>query len=434
MPALLSGPLALCQNTPPMIPAARLVSEFRRLYPAALVWLCVALLATENLIHYPVAIMSLVGLYRGLRAPQDLRHDASARLLVAAFLCLWVPMLLALPDAVNPGHAAKTAFAYSHFLPLAYFVLSSARDPTTRRLIYLGAVTIVAFWVLDALLQYLTARDLFGYPWDGALLKGAFYPKQRLGLVLAVFAPLYVLGVYEFARRSPFAWVLLAPLLVVILLSLKRTAWIMLAVAGAGGLGILWRRGVRLQSPRTLLIGALLLGVCAATLATNPALRRTTAVTAGVFSTDFASFDRASSYRLSLWRTGWRMFTAHWVNGVGPRGYRYAYRDFAAPDDFWLARGGSGQTHPHLMALEVLAESGTLGGIGYVGLLYALLHALRKRIAFDLHAVAWLLAALVAVFPLNAHLALYGSYWSTLLWLLVPLGMAQAASRGARRA
>jgi hypothetical protein len=38
------------------------------------------------------------------------------------------------------------------------------------------------------------------------------------------------------------------------------------------------------------------------------------------------------------------------------------------------------------------------------------------------------IAALAAAFPLNAHLALYGSYWSSLVWLLVALACAPPLS------
>ena len=116
------------------------------------------------------------------------------------------------------------------------------------------------------------------------------------------------------------------------------------------------------------------------------------------------------------------MFVDNWFVGVGPRGYRYAYANYAVEGDFWLDRNGVGQTHPHLLLLEVAAETGVLGLIGLMGF-YAKLG--RELVARCAQAIPiWLLCAAIAWFPLNAHLAFYGSYWSTLIWLLVPIGLA----------
>jgi O-antigen ligase len=98
------------------------------------------------------------------------------------------------------------------------------------------------------------------------------------------------------------------------------------------------------------------------------------------------------------------------------------YQDFAPADDFWIGIGSTGQTHPHLMVLEVLIETGVAGLCGYgFALLLILRHmwALRTR---ELTASAYLMVALVAWFPLNAHLAFYGSYWSNIAWMLLALG------------
>lgn len=393
---------------------------------AALTVLAVALLCTERLFHYAIALLMFGGLACVLRAPRALVDDPALRTISLVFLCLWLPMLASLPDAVNPAHAGKTVLAYLHFWPAAIAIAVAARDHRLRGFVFAGTAAVVAFWLADALLQLVTGRDLFGHPRIGNILTGAFYPKQRLGLVLAVLAPVYVLAVALLARRRPLAWLLLLPLFLVILLSLKRTAWIMLAVSLAG---LLWfacaRRG---GGPCRAMLGLLLaLALLAGSaLAIDPALRARVVETAGLVSGDFATMDRASSYRLTLWRTAWRIFEAHPVNGVGPRGYRYAYADHASADDFWLLRGG-GQTHPHQMLLEVGVETGLLGVAGYCVVLWLLLTRLRR--AADGVQAGFTIAALAATFPLNAHLAFYGSYWSSLVWPLVALACAQPAQR-----
>src|SRR5690606_13036261 len=138
-------------------------------------------------------------------------------------------------------------------------------------------------------------------------------PKQRLGLFLAVFAPLCIEVVRYWSGRFPRLWLLYVPMGIVILMSLKRSAWLMLAV-GLGALAVLRRRGGRQRSTRRLalqlvLVGAVVFGAVFA----SPALRSQFATVAGLVSGDAASFDRASSYRLSLWRTGASMFGDNWI-------------------------------------------------------------------------------------------------------------------------
>jgi len=393
---------------------------------AGLVVLAYALLTSEHLVHYAYALLMFGGLAAIARAPRSVWQDADLRSCSLAFLALWLPMLASLSDAVNPAHASKTVFAYLHFWPAALAIVLALRQAAARRVVFIGVAAVIAFWLADAVLQLVTGRDLFGHPPAGNILTGAFYPKQRLGLVLAVATPLYCLAVAALARRWRPAWGLLLPLGLVILLSLKRTAWIMLAVSIAG---MLWfacaRRGG--GACRAMLV-ALVVAAFAAGAATalDPALRARVAETAGLASGDFDAMDRASSYRLTLWRTGWRIFEAHPVNGIGPRGYRHAYREHAPPGDFWLERSG-GQTHPHLMLLEVAIETGLIGLAGYACFLWLVLA--RLRTAGDDAQAAWATSALAAAFPLNAHLAFYGSYWASLMWLAVAVAMA-----GERRA
>lgn len=394
---------------------------------AGLVVLAVALLTSEHLVHYAYALMMIGGLAAVARRPRALWQEADLRDCSLAFLALWLPMLASLPDAVNPAHATKTAFAYLHFWPAAIAIVLTLRHAAARRVVFAGVAAVIAFWLADAVLQFITGRDLFGHPPAGNILTGAFYPKQRLGLVLAVATPLYCLAVAGLARRWPPAWLLLLPLVLVILLSLKRTAWIMFAVSLAG---LAWyacaRRGRgSCRAVAAALALAAVVGAAAVTL--DPALRARVVETTGLVSGDFAAMDRASSYRLTLWRTGLRIVEAHPVNGIGPRGYRHAYAAYAPPGDFWLARSG-GQTHPHLMLLEVAIETGAIGLVGYACFLWLLLARLRR--AADDTQAAWAICALAAAFPFNAHLAFYGSYWASLMWLAVAAAMAASSPGG----
>ncbi len=396
----------------------------------ALILATLAALSFGTLVHVPLGVMAILGVIGLARDPGQLRRDAGIRVLVLAFLCLWLPMLLALPDAVEPGRAVKTTAAYLHVLPAALYVARVVARPCAFTLVFRGTLVILAFWCADAALQAAVGRDLLGHPYDGTILKGAFYPNQRLGLVLATLAPLGCEGLRRATGPWRWAWLAVPPYALVLALSLKRSAWVMLGLALGGYAVLLWLRGVR---PRA---GAALAAVLAAVLVVggaawhSPALRERVASAGALASGDYATLDRASSWRLSLWHTGLRMTAAHPLNGIGPRGFRYVYPQYAPADDFWMRSYGRGQTHPHLMLLEVAIETGVPGLLGLL-VFWALWLRTFVACARDAPgAAAFLLALGVAWFPLNAHLAFYGSWWSALAWWLLAIGVgARAAER-----
>lgn len=394
-----------------------------RYLPAILVLLAVGGLAAENFSHYPIGILSVLGIVHFVRNRSGLLESSDAKLLISIFACLWIPMLLSLGDAANPARAIKTTLLYLHYLPASLYVAVILTELAMRRIVLAGIALIVGFWCLDGIIQLVRGEDLFGYPYDGSVLKGVFYPKQRFGLILAVFAPLYLYVVHRLSMRSKFAWVLLLPLIIAVAFSLKRTAWVMLIVAIVGYLVCFFT-----PNRRNFRYGLIVAGFATAALVTSafwvPNFQAQVQGTMKIFTTDFETADIASSRRLSLWKTGLAIAQSHWINGVGPRGYRTVYRDYAPSDDFWIARGSSGQTHPHLMLLEVIIETGLLGLTGYALALILIGRSAWSRRGSDPPSCAYLLVVLVAWFPLNAHLAFYGSYWSNIAWLMLALACA----------
>lgn len=408
----------------PIVPRLRLAAG------AGLPLLTLLLFTTKAAFEYPLGLMALLGAWQVV---QSLRGRASPpdRRLLVLFGCLWLPMLLALPDALAPGPALQATASYLRLLLAGVFLMAVLEDAVVRRLIVLGTVGLGVFWALDGLIQYLFGRDLFGYPYDRTQLAGMFYPKMRLGHVLACLTPIYLDTVLHRARAN-LAWALLVvPLVAVILLSGKRVAWVMFGVACLGYLALLvLERRVRW---RALLAGsALCLLTLGLIVGVNDPLRERLVTTLGLFSGQYERIDAATSNRLSLWRTALEMGLRHPVNGIGPRGYREVYMQYAAPEDFFRNTGRPGQTHPHQSLLEVSAETGLIGLAGYLAFLVLVLRFTWAAPA----ARPWALAALVAAFPLNSHLAFYGAYWSAFLWWLcaVALGLAARPASGPARA
>ncbi len=381
-----------------------------------------ALFATETLFNVPFFLMAALGLYQCCRMPRDLLRDPAQRFAGLLFLCIWLPQLLALPDAANPGRSFETVAAYPHFFFAGVYIVRALQDARIREKLGLAISVIFSVWILDALLQYLAGANLFGYPYQPGQLTGMFYPKISLGHLLAALAPVY----FDTLRvRNPgrsWVWLLAALLLsAVVFLSGRRAAWLMAGISSAGYIIYLIRSGA--LTLRALAL-ALLIGVMAggAILATNTALARRTSSLLGLFSGNAQLIDEAISHRLPLWGTAVNIATSHWINGVGPRGFRFVYREFGGEDNFFLQQGRDGQTHPHQLVLEVAAETGLIGLSGLI-LFWWLLAAASGRLLRTVPASApWLIAGLVAWLPVNAHMAFYGSYWSSVSWwVLLPL-------------
>ena len=391
---------------------------------AGLILVTLTLFVSEHLVHYAMGLMALLGVVEAVRHPAALRAW-HARQLLLLFVLLWVPMVIASVNAVAPAHTLRTVLPYLHLLPAAYFMMRACVDVEVQRLVTLGAALLLAFVALDAFVQLIWHQDLFGYPYDRNVLKGAFYPKQRLGLILAVFAPLYIDAVIRWCRVHPRLWLLLVPLVVVILMSLKRSAWIMLVFGLLAYLLLHLRLRQAQRHGRRITQFVLLLVLAGGLAAMNPTLRARLHDTSGLFSTNAQAIDEATAYRLTLWRTGARIFADHWLTGIGPRGFRHIYAEYAAPDDFWIKRIGSGQTHPHQFMFEIAIESGVIGLAAFIAFYTVLLRLLSRPTSGRVVPV-WLLGAAVAWLPLNAHLAFYGAYWSSLAWLLLAVGLAEA--------
>ena len=381
----------------------------------------VALLCTQTLYNIPLGIMSVLGLIHVARRPAVLLRERSLRCLSLLFLAIWVPMLIALPDAVNSARSSRTVFLYLHFFFAAVYIAQALARPGVANKVVTGVFVISAIWVADALLQVFAGQNIFGYPYIEGRFTGMFYPNYRLGHILAVFAPLC----FEFLRRaqSRWYWLFIPALFVVVFLGGRRTAWLLLFFSSFAYLGCLFLR-YRWEGIRSAILPAIAVVVLlTATSVFYGGLAERVERTARLFSTEYEDLDYATSFRATLWVTGFDMFKAHWINGVGPRSYRYAYRDFARKGDYLIGLGISGGTHPHWHLLEVMVETGIIGLAGYIGFFLMLLQ-IHRRSANRPFSDAWRVAALAAVLPINAHLAFFGSYWATVIWLMLSIAVA----------
>lgn len=389
------------------------------------------LMATEHMFHYPIAFLGFMGLWRFLRLCfQDRRVPVprpDVMWILLVFGCVFLPMLMSLPDAYEPQRTTKTVLSYLHYLPAALYITVICRNPKARALILLIVFMLLGLLVLDALAQFAFGNNLLGFERHSAVLTGMFDSSQRLGLVLALFLPLLLYFLQHRVAWRSWKWALLLPYGVVILFSLKRSAWVMLVV-GAVVYFLVFLLQNRMSWRTKVSIPAIALLVVIATGYLVPSVGVTLKSTFGALNSDYETLDIATSRRLTLWRTGSNIFLEHPINGIGPRGYRYAYRSFAEDDDFWIREYSKGQTHPHLMGLEILVETGVLGLLGFCLFVALMIRNIYSKRDADPAGAMWLILAMVAWFPLNTHLAFYGSYWSTFAWLFLAIGAANISA------
>ena len=393
------------------------VGAFIREYWSGLLILLVIIgFISKSLYNIPFSLMALLGLCRAIKAPERLWADPFQRHYSWLFLCLWLPLLCALPDAENIPRAARTVFPYLRFLFAGLFIIQElSRHRRRIEFVLAGVFFIVLFWCVDASLQFFLGRNILGYPYRGGDITGMFYPRNTISHICAVLSGLCFFYILRHSAKTRVVWLALAPLFFVVLLSGRRAAWIMLALSATA---FVVYACLAARNKRTMLTYAALASLCLGALLsltilfhapTNAHFNRTL----GLFSGDYETMDIATSRRLPLWQTALTAFKLNPLNGIGPRGYRYVYQDYSSTHDYWLS-----QTHPHLQILEIMAETGLIGLGGYFLFLYLLLRGFmrRKNRAAEF---PFLLPVLVALFPLNAHMAFYGSIWTSVSWWLI---------------
>lgn len=403
----------------------------RQVFIANAPWILIAttalLLTTTTLSLAPIGIMAILGFWQVARDPRAIWREPACRGLALLFLCLWAPQLVSLIDAVNFARSAKTALSYPAYLFCGLFIVQALARPDQFARLSLALLCLVAFWCVDAFVQYATGANLFGYPYQEGGLTGMFHPKIRLGLVVAVLAPIVLEALRRLNKDSPFSWLIIVPLVAVVFLSGRRSAWVILALSLLAYLPPVF------LTLSTRAKGALLAAVCAAsTLAIyaglkDPGLNQRMVLLTGALSSRHQA-EMATSGRASLLDTAYNMFAENRINGVGPRGFRYAYEEHADAGDAFVQEGRFGY-FPHLVFLEIAVETGLIGIAGFV-LFYLILLRHWWRDRRDLNAVAWRAALLAAAFPFNAHLAFYGSYWGGFLWLLIACAVAATSPTG----
>ncbi|MCW8806995.1 MAG: O-antigen ligase family protein [Rhodanobacter sp.] len=385
-------------------------------------WLVVALLPFGRSSELGTALCLLGVIMLFARYPQALQQHAGARLLLWLLAAYIGAAFLSVFDSIVPGKSLGTVAGLLRYAPLGLYACFAIRSESKLQALYVAVALVLALWVADAWLQALTGWSLGGHA-QAERISGIFGATNlKLGPTLAVLSPF---ALWAARRRWGVPGLLLAFLLLLgpILLAGSRAAWLIYALVA---LGFVWREA---GSSRQLLAycagGAVVLALAGA-VAWHTSERfhdRMGRTLLALRGTDQA-VDTALSGRLDIWHASVRMIEAHPINGVGVRGFRYAYPQYAPANDHFLVAEpcgiGEGACHAHQLVLEILTETGALGLLLWLAAV-ALAWRAWRRVGAAARGRAFPVSVALAVmlFPLNTHLAFYSAWWGLLFgWLL----------------
>lgn len=391
--------------------------------PVVLAWSFLLLLPFGRSSELPMFIMAILGGMLIWRHGKAVVWEGGAKTFSLLSLCIWVPMVLSVPDSLWFQKSLSTALTFPRIYLAGIYLIWMLREGLARERLLKLSAWLMLFWVFDALVQAVVGHDLLGYAYPERL-NGLFGPKDwKLGLTLAMLSPL----VWEYVSRQCAKWQLALAWLgtaAVVLLASNRESWIVFALA-TGMWSWVYARRLGFN-PFKLLVPIVLVAVVAGVGAYQVNPKFAQRVTQSVAALDFSyqSLNTASSLRVQVWSNAANVLEHYPINGAGVRSFRYAYPKFAAKDDPFISPEGTGVIYAHQLLLEVGSETGF---IGLAGLLVFFVIFIRAGRGVSQHPLAWAawLGAFAWLFPINTHTALYSAYWSLLLGWILAVGMRQ---------
>ena len=371
----------------------------------AVIWL----LPFSRYAELPILGLSWIGLYLLGRHWKQLWTHPKIKTFFTVFLCYFLAVLFSAPDSYWFEKTTLIAVASWRFFLAGVAVIVLIHSPRLMRLVFLWMSVLAIFWSLDALVQQLFGADIFGMEAYPGRLTGIFSENVKLGPVLSLLLPIALAWLRH--QKTVWRWLVVVLILTVVVLSGSRSAWLMSLFV----LVMFWWHHVPGRRLLLLLkVGTLsaVLGVALWYLSDDFQTRveRSMHVLQGTES----AIDYALADRLPIWETAWNMFEDNMFNGIGARGFRKAYPEYAAADDSWMEQGDVG-LHAHHWVLEILAETGIVGfiliAIAIVKLFAFFLPDFRKGLHWP-----FAVALMAAFLPIISIYSIFSSFWSICIW------------------
>ena len=383
-----------------------------------------ALLPFGRLSEIPVLVLAIMGIVVTFRHRVLLsKQPWFIGLTVLSGLYFLLTLISAL-DSYWPQKSFLVSFASWRFYFMGVAVLWISTVKQNRRettaysvheltLIVTRLMAIVAlFWSVDAIIQAIVGYDLFARQSYPGRLTGIFGDNVKLGPVLALMLP--VVLVWTRTQSRWIRWLALVSIMVAILLSGTRSAWLMMLFIG---FLFAWQFIPKARWLTLLKAGVLVLVMSWMMALLVPDFQQRLDRSAEIFSGQQSALDYALADRLPIWHSAWEMYKKHPINGVGARAFRKAYPDFANENDPWTARDGV-SLQAHHWVLELMAETGTLGFVFGLALIFIYISVVKNKFKQP-NVWPYATALLAAFLPVVSLYSLFSSFWSICIWWLV---------------
>lgn len=390
-------------------------------------WLTVAffaLLPFGRLAEIPLSALALCLPFLARSADYRQRMLRVAVVVVPVFLCFWLPMVASSFDSYMPLKSWISSIAALRFLAAVLSMSVLLHADSARWRVIRWTSFLLVFWAADGFVQLIFGTDVFGIAMNPDRLNALFVQKyQFFGPTLAMLSPLLL----EHARRRWPAWAWVGAFtltLGAVLISGMRAGWLAMGLVLLVYAWLMLRRENRELRKVSLSIPMLVVTAIIGSYLVSPLFQARLEQSLTITQGSQAAVSAASNLRLPIFKTSVTMYKAHPINGVGVRAFPKAYMEYAEQDDIHIQHSGgkSGATHAHNLVLEVMADTGSIGLLGLFSGFFLIMRLWRGMTpARRNEAFPFALALALVLFPLNSHFALYGTYMSSLIWILFGL-------------
>ncbi len=402
----------------------QLVKSMLSKWPAWLAIAFFALLPFGRLMEIPLSGFAIALPFLARADNHRQRLGRAYKVVIPLFLCFWLPMLFSCFDSFMVNTSWMHTLAALRFPAATLSMAVLLHGDATRRRVIHGVSWLLVFWAVDGFVQLILGTDLLGIPMNPDRLNALFVRQyQFYGPTLAILSPLLL----EYARRywPGWAWVIVFSLtLGAVLIAGMRAGWLIMGLVVMVYGVLVFKPENRELRKISLAIPALVIATVMSSYQVSPLVQARLEQSLSVTQGSYEALNTASTLRLPIFKTSLKMFTAHPFNGVGVRAYPKAYMEYAGEDDIHLQRsaGKSGATHAHNVVLEVMADTGSIGVLGMLaGFLLAMRFWKNMSPATRQVTFPFCLSLALLLFPLNSYFAIYGTYLSSLIWVLCGL-------------
>jgi O-antigen ligase len=349
------------------------------------------------------------------------KDSVASNYYVYLFMLVWVPMLISLIVAINFDKSFIKTLSVFPFLFVGLYLTSGLSIKKIYTAMFI-IVVATGFWCIDFFIyhyKFIELEHALLWRWSFSIDNIHYIPI--LGQILSVLLPIIFEAIRKYSQtriKVSMSLIFAVIYITTIILSGNRNAVLMMLLSlftWSIYAGI--KCGYFKNFPKIVFSIILVAVVFFSTLLSFSTTRLVSL--SEIQSTDLQTIDKLSSHRLPLWEAAYNMAKDNWINGIGPRGYRYGYEEYRPEVGKYEIEYNEGMTHPHFALLEVFLETGIIGLLSLFFLFWLILkEILKANEEIQLLLVPWFIALLTAIIP-NIGKAFYSSYWLTFIIFLL---------------